>query len=72
MRLVPGERIAILYSALTALWLAFVLFLDFQYEKFPRVTLGGLKILLAFYLFSILTYVSVRALCALVMMFKRR
>ena len=31
------------------MWVSFVLYLDLQYDKFPAVVLGGIKILLAGY-----------------------
>lgn len=37
-------------AALSLLWVAGMLYLDFAYEMFPRVLLGGLKILAAGYL----------------------
>ncbi len=36
-------------SILSVMWLSFVLYLDLQYDKFPAVSLGGIKILLAGY-----------------------
>lgn len=37
-------------ALLSAGWLAFVIYLDFAYDMFPRVLLGGVKILIAAYL----------------------
>lgn len=37
-------------ALLSAGWLAFVIYLDIAYDMFPRVLLGGVKILLAAYL----------------------
>lgn len=37
-------------GGLSLLWLAGMLYLDFTYDMFPRVLLGGLKILVAGYL----------------------
>ena len=38
------------------MWLSFVLYLDLQYDKFPAVSLGGIKILLAGYVVLGLCY----------------
>ncbi len=38
------------------MWLSFVLYLDLQYDKFPAVLLGGIKILLAGYVVVGLCY----------------
>ncbi len=35
------------YGALTAAWFAYLIYLDFAYQKFPAVLVGGLKIYLA-------------------------
>jgi hypothetical protein len=41
---------------LSVMWLSFVLYLDLQYDKFPAVSLGGVKILLAGYVVVGLSY----------------
>ena len=38
------------------MWLSFVLYLDLKYDKFPEVSLGGIKLLLAGYVVAGLSY----------------
>jgi hypothetical protein len=44
-----GRIFAISVAALSAVWLAGMLYLDFTYDMFPRVLIGGCKILIAGY-----------------------
>jgi hypothetical protein len=54
-----GKTVALaVLVATTLLWIAFVLYLDVRYERFPAVSIGGLKILLFVYL-----VVFIGALC---------
>ena len=46
------------------MWLSFVLYLDLQYDKFPAVLLGGIKILLAGYVVLGLCYLLWRVVIA--------
>jgi hypothetical protein len=43
------------------MWLSFVLYLDLQYDRFPAVSLGGIKILLAGYVVLGVCYLLWRA-----------
>ena len=53
-------------GCLSLFWLGFVVFLDLYYDKAPRVTIGGVKILLAVWLAWLSIYVAWCALRALV------
>jgi hypothetical protein len=46
MRRIGGGTLVVL----TLGWLAFIVYLDVAYDMFPRVLLGGMKILVAAYL----------------------
>lgn len=45
-----GRALILAIAALSLLWLAGMLYLDLSYDMFPRVLIGGLKILAAGYL----------------------
>ena len=47
-------------AVLSGLWLLFVLYLDIKYEKFPDVLLGGIKILLFFYMVLLLLWLAMQ------------
>lgn len=59
-------RWMIALSTLSAMWLAYVVYLDIKYDKFPAVLLGGLKILIAGYLLLLIAWLLYRLLRSLI------
>lgn len=58
----PWRYFLIFVALLSLLWLAGVLYLDFSNGMFPRVLIGGLKILVAGYLLLLVFILPVLAL----------
>ncbi len=58
----PWRYFLMFVALLSLLWLAGVLYLDFSNDMFPRVLIGGLKILAAGYLLLLVFILPVLAL----------
>lgn len=58
----PWRHFLMFVALLSLLWLAGVLYLDFSNDMFPRVLIGGLKILAAGYLLLLVFILPVLAL----------
>lgn len=58
----PRRFFLMLVAVLSVVWLAGVLYLDFSNGMFPRVLIGGLKILAAGYLVLLVLMLPVLAL----------
>lgn len=58
----PWRFFLIFIALLSLVWLAGVLYLDFSTDMFPRVLIGGLKILAAGYLLLLVLMLPVLAL----------